>query len=76
MVNMRLDPTPGDPDFRTWELAVIGNVHVTTSQHRVAAGANTLKLWQVDPGVVFQRIEVVTRPRGRGTLGPEESQQR
>jgi len=25
---------------------------------------------------VFQRIEVVTRPRARGTLGPEESQRR
>ncbi|MGJ4728036.1 glycosyl hydrolase 115 family protein [Luteimonas sp. SDU101] len=76
LVNMRLDPTPGDRDFRAWELAVIDNVHVATSRHRVVAGANTLKLWQVDPGVVFQRIEVVTRPRERGTLGPVESHRR
>jgi len=76
LVNMRLDPTPGDRDFRAWELAVIDNMHVATSRHRVTAGANTLKLWQVDPGVVFQRIEVVTRPGARGTLGPEESQRR
>ena len=76
LVTMRLDPTPGDPDFRDWERAVIDNVHPAVSRHRVAAGANTLTLWQVDPGVVFQRIEVITRPRARGTLGPVESRRR
>ena len=76
VVTMRLDPTPGDPDFRSWERAVIDNVHVATSRHRVAAGANTLKLWLVDPGLVFERVEVVTRPRPRGTLGPVESGRR
>ena len=73
LVNVRLDPTPGDPDFRAWERAVIDNVHIARSRHRVAAGANTLKLWLVDPGLVFQRIEVATRPQPRGTLGPAAS---
>ena len=40
------------------------------------AGANTLRLWLVDPGLVFERVEVVTRPRPRGTLGPVESGRR
>src|SRR5690606_6210060 len=76
LVNVRLDPTPGDRDFRPWERAVIDGVHVASSRHAATAGANTLKLWLVDPGLVFQRVEVVTRPRGRGTLGPVESRRR
>ncbi|KAF1701577.1 glycosyl hydrolase 115 family protein [Pseudoxanthomonas kaohsiungensis] len=76
VVRMRLDPTPGDPDFRAWEAAVIDNAHAATSRHRVRAGANTLKLWLVDPGLVFQRIEVVRRPLPPTTLGPPESTRR
>ncbi|GAB3516145.1 glycosyl hydrolase 115 family protein [Pseudoxanthomonas daejeonensis] len=76
VVNMRLDPTPGDRDFRAWEAAVIDNSHVASSRHRVRAGANTLRLWLVDPGVVFQRIEVVRRPWPPTTLGPPESARR
>ncbi|MDH5823262.1 glycosyl hydrolase 115 family protein [Luteimonas sp. RD2P54] len=76
LVNVRLDPTPGDRDFRAWEHAVIDSVHVAISRHHVAPGANTLKLWAVDPGLVFQRIEVVADPRPRGTLGPVESRRR
>ena len=76
LVNVRLDPTPGDRDFQAWERAVIDSVHVARSRHAATAGANTLKLWLVDPGLVFQRIEVVTTPRERGTLGPVESRRR
>jgi len=76
VVNVRLDPTPGDRDFRAWEAAVIDNAHAAVSRHRVRAGANTLKLWLVDPGLVFQRIEVVRRPWPPTTLGPPESLRR
>ena len=76
VVTMRLDPTPGDRDFQAWERAVIAHAHVAGSRHAAAAGANTLRLWAMDPGIVFQRIEVVTDPRPRGTLGPPESRLR
>ncbi len=76
VVNMRLDPTPGDRDFHAWEAAVIDNSHASASRHRVRAGANTLRLWLVDPGLVFQRIEVVRRPLPPTTLGPVESTRR
>ena len=75
LVNIRLDPSPGDPDFTAWEAAVIDNVHVARSRHRVRAGANTVKLWLVDPALVFQRIELVRRATPT-TLGPEESVRR
>ena len=75
LVNVRLDPTPGDRDFTAWEAAVIDNVHIARSRHNVRAGANTVKLWLVDPGLVFQRIELVRRATPT-TLGPQESVRR
>ena len=75
LVNVRLDPTPGDRDFTAWEAAVTDNVHIARSRHQVRAGANTVKLWLVDPGLVFQRIELVRRATPT-TLGPEESVRR
>src|SRR5690606_41962931 len=76
LVNVRLDPPRGDRPFQAWERAVIDSVHVARSRHAATAGANPLNLWVVDPGLVFQRIEVVTTPRERGTLGPVESRRR
>jgi hypothetical protein len=76
IVNVRLDPTPGDRDFLTWERAVSDSVHVATSRHRTGAGAQTLKLWMVDPGLVFQRIEVMRGTLPASYLGPPESAQR
>ncbi|HEX3124093.1 MAG TPA: glycosyl hydrolase 115 family protein, partial [Rhodanobacteraceae bacterium] len=52
IVTMKLDPTPGSADFAAWEKAVSDNAYAAVSHHHVAAGAQTLKLWRVDPGVV------------------------
>ena len=76
VVTVRLDPTPGDRDFTAWEAAVIDNAHIARSRHRVRAGANSVKLWLVDPGLVFQRIELVRDAKPRGTLGAAESMRR
>ena len=76
VVEVRLDPTPGGRDFTAWEAAVIDNAHIARSRHRVRAGANTVKLWLVDPGLVFQRIELARDTAPRGTLGPAESVRR
>ncbi len=75
IVAMKLDPTPGSDDFAAWERAVSDNAYVAVSHHHVGAGgAQTLKLWRVDPGVVFQRVEVW---RGSASyLGPPESERR
>ncbi|MFT4249551.1 MAG: glycosyl hydrolase 115 family protein [Pseudomonas sp.] len=76
VVTMRLDPTPGHADFRAWEQAVADGVYVGTSRHRVRAGAQTIRLWQVDPGVVFQRLELVRGVLRPSYLGPPESVRR
>ncbi|KLJ00369.1 glycosyl hydrolase 115 family protein [Luteimonas sp. FCS-9] len=73
---MRLDPTPGHPDFPAWQRAVADSVHVATSRHRVEAGAQTLKLWRIDPGVVVQRIEIVRDGTPTTLLGPAASVKR
>ena len=87
IVTLRADPTPGNPDFAAWERNVSDNAYVGVSQHTVArAGTQTLKLWRIDPGLVFERIEIVRSENvGRGTahralstsyLGPPESVRR
>ncbi len=73
---LALDPTPGHPDFRAWEQAVSDSVHVARSRHRATPGAHTLKLWRVDPGVVFQRIEIVRADAREAYLGAPESPRR
>jgi len=76
LVTMKLDPTPGHPDFRAWEKAVSDSVHVSATQHRAGAGAQVLKLWRIDPGVVFQRVEIYRGPVPASYLGPPESARR
>jgi hypothetical protein len=73
VVTMKLDPTPGSADFATWEHAVSDNAYVAISHHHGAAGAQTLKLWRVDPAVVFQRVEVWRGAQRASYLGPPES---
>jgi len=74
LLTMKLDPTPGSTDFAAWERAVSDNAYVAVSHHHVAAaGAQTLKLWRVDPGVVFQRVEVWRGALRESYLGPPES---
>jgi hypothetical protein len=73
IVTIKLDPTPGDADFMAWNKAVADSVAVVVSQHQARAGAQTLKLWRIDPGVVFQRIEIVRGPLRDSYLGAPES---
>ena len=74
IVTMKSDPTPGHADFRTWERSVSDSVYVGVSSHRVQhAGTHTLKLWRVDSGTVFQRIEIVRGDARTSYLGAPES---
>jgi GH35 family endo-1,4-beta-xylanase len=77
VVTLALDPTPGHAAFGAWERAVSDSVHVGVSRHAIAkAGAHTLKLWRVDTGLVFQRIELSRHAGQRTHLGPVESPRR
>lgn len=63
----------GDTDA-VWARTVADNARISISRHRVArAGPHVLKLWQVDPGLVFERVVVAARPVPESYLGPPES---
>ncbi len=77
VVTIKLDPTPGNADFAAWEKAVSDSVAVIASKHVAKAGAQTLHLWRIDPGVAFQRIEVLRKGAQDATyLGAPESAHR
>jgi hypothetical protein len=77
IVTMKSDPTPGHAYFSAWERAVSDSVYVARSRHHVErAGAHTLKLWRVDSGMVFQRIELLRGADRASYLGPPESLKR
>ena len=62
---------------REWERAVANNAWLTSSRHRVAApGAHVVRVWMVDPGLVFQRLHVVRGKLPPSYLGPPESARR
>ncbi|MBV9884656.1 MAG: glycosyl hydrolase 115 family protein [Sphingomonadaceae bacterium] len=42
-----------------WSRAVIENSWRRTTWHRLAAGEHVIHLWAVDPGLVFQRLQLV-----------------
>ncbi len=57
-----------------WEEMVRDNARYTTSSHSLkTAGYHTLKIWMVDPGVVFQKLIVSHGDPPATYLGPPES---
>jgi hypothetical protein len=64
----------GNISERQWEEAVAQNAWVKTTKHRISApGAHMVKVWMIDPGLVFQRIQLVRPGTALGYLGPLES---
>ena len=72
------DQTPQIVDLDTvewssqWSINVLQGAAISESTHTItAAGAHTLKIWMVDPGVVIDKIVIGDAPAGR--LGPPET---
>ncbi|HEY0044182.1 MAG TPA: glycosyl hydrolase 115 family protein [Allosphingosinicella sp.] len=60
-----------------WNVGVANNAWTTRSKHRLAAaGAHRLRVWMVDPGLVLQRVHVLTGPIPETYLGPPEGSSR
>lgn len=80
VVRMALEPAPTGADTPAkvaWTRAVSERAYVAATRHRAAAGAQTLRLWRIDPGVVFQRVEVLRGgARDDSHLGAPESPER
>jgi hypothetical protein len=75
LVNIHAGSTgKADDHDGPWNRWVVDYVNRQKTRHRVAGGgAHTVKIWLVDPGLVFQRIIVATRPLPASVLGPPES---
>ena len=61
-----------------WERSVRDSIRITTSKHLLARpGVHVLKLWAVDPGLVFEKLLVNAHPNPNSLrasyLGPPES---
>lgn len=68
------DSSPGSAGFAAWTRSVEDSVYVAMARTTVAtAGAHVLKLWPLDPGLVFQRIEITRGALPKSYLGPPES---
>lgn len=59
--------------LRTWEKWVITSTNQTTTPLQFEAGKNTLRIYMVHPGIVFQRIEINTGHWKPTFLGPPTS---
>jgi hypothetical protein len=69
LVNMHAE----ESGFR-WNRWVANNINIQESEHLIDnPGNHTLKFWMVDPGIVLQKLEVITGEAGRTYLGPPES---
>jgi len=65
-------PSDSDP---IWNEAVANNVIKLTHDFSVdTSGLHSVKLWRIDPGMVFQRIEVYQGDIPKSYLGPLPSQ--
>jgi hypothetical protein len=59
---------------REWEQAVANNAWHRSTRHRVSGpGAHVVRVWMVDPGLVFQRLHVSRGPLPASYLGPPAS---
>jgi hypothetical protein len=65
------------PDAEAWARAVTSNAAIGRARFTLARGGpRTLKLWRIDPGVVFESVIISRQGLLRTFLGPRESVRR
>ncbi len=75
IINMHEGETQPDWEYpEWWNKSVTDHIKVKTSLHHgVSAGQHTLKIWMIDPGVVFQKFVMDAGGLKPSYLGPPES---
>ena len=75
IVNIHAGETQPDWEYpEWWNVSVTDHIRKTESQHgSLAPGRHTLKVWMVDPGVVFQQFVIDAGGLKDSYLGPPES---
>ncbi|MFV3074445.1 glycosyl hydrolase 115 family protein [Niveispirillum fermenti] len=63
-----------DDSEAAWDRSVADNIRIGTTRHRIdRPGRHVVKLWHVDTGLAFQRLELRTGAVGESYLGPAAS---
>jgi hypothetical protein len=77
IVNLHEGETHTGEGQKSWEKAVADNARVQTIRLTAAkAGAHRIRLWRVDPGVVFERLVISRGDLPESYLGPVEGVRR
>ncbi|MFL0249747.1 glycosyl hydrolase 115 family protein [Clostridium neuense] len=63
----------GDYDNELWCSAVLDNIHVTNTTHRLKKGIHKLRFYGLDAGVVLQKLVLSKDRLPESYFGPEES---
>ncbi|RIK85393.1 MAG: glycosyl hydrolase [Planctomycetota bacterium] len=76
VVDMHAERSTPERNFEAWRHRVASNIHVVRSPPiQASAGNHTLRFWRVDPGVVLQKLVVITGQPPDSYLGPPQSPQ-
>lgn len=63
-----------DSSLEAWNQSVADYTHKRSSNHEITTpGAHTLKLWLIDPALVFEKIVIHADPLPESYLGPPQS---
>ncbi|WP_347840146.1 glycosyl hydrolase 115 family protein [uncultured Draconibacterium sp.] len=75
IINMNEGEEKPDWQYAGWWTKSVGDhIKIKTSKHRLEKpGKHTLKIWMIDPGIVFQKYEINTGAKKYSYLGAPES---
>lgn len=75
IVNMHEGETQPDWEYpEWWNTSVTNHIKIKTTEHKeLIPGQHTLRVWMVDPGVVFQKFVIDAGGLKPSYLGPPES---
>ncbi|MCF8358886.1 MAG: glycosyl hydrolase 115 family protein [Prolixibacteraceae bacterium] len=75
IMNMNEGEVKPDWEYAEWWSQSVGNhIKTTTSEHRIEnPGVHTLKIWMIDPGIVFQKFVIDAGGKKESYLGAPES---
>ncbi len=75
IINVNIEDTVQDWKYpQYWNMMVSNNIRAVSSTHSInKPGKHVLKIWAVDPGIIFQKILIATDKMGYSYLGPQES---
>ncbi|MFY0686384.1 MAG: glycosyl hydrolase 115 family protein [Cyclobacteriaceae bacterium] len=74
VLNMNANEEKPDYEYADWWMkSVADHIKTSSSKHNLTKGNHTLKIWMIDPGIVFQKFVIDAGGLRPSYLGPKES---